>query len=386
MSRCKLKILKILVAVLSVVMFLAPLQANARGLPSFESMLTGSIVDIEPTDLAVPLAAVPPAPQREWQSEMLTERILMRRQEGLDIRNAVPDVTPAFGEGYALINAQISEVISDMISEARRVRARYIEFSFAERSSGDVVSIVIYGHVSSAPPRMLVRSVNFSVNEQKPLTMNQAMETAMEMDIVPLTEIFLAQKIRNDPERYYVAAMAAPLSSQAFYLTDEKFVLLFDGFRLSSGYGGIDRVEILRENIYTTTIPRHMWRYNRQPNEGYLLSMVPLRRVVEGVDGEGGLGYTITLPPRENGEMHIIVKRHDLPVAEMRIGDNSFIISGPQPRSVELETAPFVHDNITYVPITFFAQVLPLTTYTICPLGDITFISYQFGKPRSRLQ
>ena len=299
--------------------------------------------------------------RRAWSNDMLSERTLSRRQEGLDIRNPIPDMTPIFGAGYDLINEQINEVVTHMISEARRVRARDIAFDFEHYVSGDIVSIVIYAEVSSAPPRTLVRSVNFSLTDGQLLTMNDAMG----MNIIPLTERILADKIRRDPARYYVA-LSAPLTSQAFYMTggaSSELVLLFDGFRLSSSYGGIDSIRINRNSVRTTTITisDYHWRHN-----GYSLMMIPIGHVGRE------LGYSVTWM---NGERRVDISRNGRTIIEIWPDENNFVVVGVRQRS--LEAAPEMRNNLVYVPITFFDQIFPLTTYSVDPMnGSITFIAY----------
>ncbi|MCL2217798.1 MAG: copper amine oxidase N-terminal domain-containing protein [Defluviitaleaceae bacterium] len=306
-----------------------------------------------------------PARSRVWNDDMLSERRLNRRIYGLDILNPVPDMTPAFGEGYVLINQQINEVVTQIINEASRVRARGVAFDFDHHVSGDVVSIVIYADVSATPQRMLVRSVNFSLNDGRVLSMNEAMGEK----IVPLTERLLVERIRRDPARYY-AALYAPLESQAFFVTDAELVLLFDGLRLSSAYGGIDSIRLTRRNIRVTTIARSDYRVHIN---GYRLMFIPAGDVVKA------LGYEAVWVGEDN---RVDIRRNNRTIIQFwpgspySPGENRYVLAGAaQPRT--LEAAPRMYNNRAYVPITFFEQLLPLTTYSICPdAGSITFLAY----------
>lgn len=351
---------------LLVCVFLMPATALAQdhdttdseyGIPPQTSYTSGE--ETAPATLPEPVAAV-----RVWRNTMLSQRNLSRRQEGLDIINPiVPDIAPAFGPEYALINEQISEVVTNLISEARRVRARNIAFDFEHHVSGDIVSIVIFADLASAtPPRTLARSVNFSLQDGRILSMNEAMG----MNIIPLTERILADKIRRDPARYY-AALYAPLESQAFYITGPatggELVLLFDGLRLSSQYGGVDSISLRRANIHTVTITRSEYFVR---SNGYSLMMLPVAQVARG------LGYEVGW---DSEERRVYIKRNSRLLAEFWPGDNHYAVVGAQPRS--LEAAPELRSNDrTYVPITFFDHILPLTTYSIDAMGSITFIAY----------
>ena len=87
-----------------------------------------------------------------WNSSMLSERELDRRIDGLDIRErTIPVMTPDFGAGYELINEQILDVVNLMISEARRVLARSLDFNYTVHEANGVISIVIDAAVASMP-------------------------------------------------------------------------------------------------------------------------------------------------------------------------------------------------------------------------------------------
>jgi hypothetical protein len=91
------------------------------------------------------------------------------------------------------------------------------------------------------------------------------------------------------------------------------------------------------------------------------------------------LGYDIFWEDCEFGK-RIFVYRNGFELIELRIDDNEYIIHGIQRRSLEAAPQIFIceitGEERTYVPITFFDQILPLTTYTISRNGRITFLNY----------
>ncbi|MCL2578023.1 MAG: copper amine oxidase N-terminal domain-containing protein [Defluviitaleaceae bacterium] len=299
-------------------------------------------------------------PVRSWRSSMLSWREPTRRQEGLDIRGIVPDINGF--HSATLINEHIrDDVITSLIAEARRIRARAITFSYDYYPTDKIISIVIRADVATTLPHTLVRSVNFCAYTGRILTMNEA--TGME--IASLAERVLAEKIRANPELYYAALSA--LVADAFYLTDNSLVILFDGFRLSTRIGTVDTIELLLGNIRTVELHLNDYR----PDGPYELKMIPLSYVVRH------LGYGVRW---DSWDGRIIIDRDGVDLIEMRRYDNEYIVHGTQRRS--LEVAPqiiFYEDSRsyhTYVPITFFDQILPLTTYTIGWDGSITFLAY----------
>lgn len=296
---------------------------------------------------------------RVWRSTMITERELSRRQEGLDIRNPIPVITSVFGPEYEFLNEQIDEAITFMISEARRVRANLVSFEYEVFSSGDIISIVVFANVSAAPSRSFVRSINFSVESGGLVTANEATG----MNIVPLAENILRGRIRNAPG-HYDEALISSLAPHAFYITDSEIVFLYDGLRLSSAYGGVYNVELLFNNIFTTTIARHQYHVR---NYGYSLKLIPLYSVVPD------LGHGVTWIRDDSNRIDIDLNGEV--IIRLWAGENRYVIEGTT-RPRDLESAPELRNSRTYVPITFFDQVFPLTTYTIDTSGRITFLTY----------
>ena len=294
----------------------------------------------------------------EWHSSMLSERPLTRRQEGLDIRGTVPVIYNDFFVSAAMINNHIdNNIVTSLVSEARRLRARSITFWYQHYETNDFVSLVIYAEVATTLPHTLVRSVNFSRMDGRLVSMNEA--TGME--IVPLAERILTDRIRSNPEIYY-NALSAPLANQAFYLTHDSLVILFDDFRLSSRAGEGNFIELILDNINTVVLEPGDYRRDGP----YGLKMIPLRAVLEGQ-----LGFNVTW---DGLDERVIIRRNDVNLIELRKHDNDYILIGIQ--RVSLEVAPQIYDNSMYIPITFFDQVLPNTTFSINSDGSITFLSY----------
>ena len=296
-----------------------------------------------------------------WRSDTLGFRPLPSRQFGLDIRGSVPIIDNSFFSADS-INHVLDSVIASLLNDANRLRARAIDFRFKHYSVNDVVSIVIYAEVLTTIPHTLVRSVNFRESTGQLICMNNAMG----MDVIPLAERILAEKIRNNPEHFY-AALSAPIAGQAFYLTHDRLVILFDGFRLSSRIEGVGSIELFHHNIRGGVLQRHEYR------EGgpYGLKMIPVRRLLHEL-----LGFHVIWHPDASTD----IIRNGRTIVSLRAYDNNYIINGTHHRFLEaapeliIDHAGFSHK---YVPITFFDHILPLTTYSINSWdGSITFLTY----------
>lgn len=340
-----------------VLSLIAPMAVSAHTLGNDAPMPSYRFYAAHPMPAHLPQPVFFTAQVSNWQSHMLTERPLTHRQEGLDIRGVVPVVENEF-PAATLINKHILEdVVSSLITEARRLRARAISFSFDYHPANDIVSVVVYADVITTLPHTLVRSVNFCAFDGRLLSMDEAVG----MDITPLAERILAEKIRSNPERYY-AALSASIENQAFFVTDDRLEILFDGFNLSTRVGEVDAIRLRFRNIRVITLTPVDYRTDGP----YGLKMIPLREMLQYQ-----LGFEVRW---DDLEQQVVISRGGVRLIELREGDNEYIVLGTQRRS--LEAAPMRFGDSMYVPITFFDQILPLTTYSIDWSGNITFLTY----------
>ena len=295
-----------------------------------------------------------------WSADMYTVTTLNARQQGLDIRGEVPTILEDFGQAYESLNNEIDAIMDSLIDGARRIRARSVRFSYEIEATNDLVSIVIYATARAVTDRTTVLSLNFNPRTGDRRTLLQVMGNR---NITPLAEGMIAEMIRQDPATYY-AAFTAPPTGQAFYMTGTHLVLLFDEFQLSSVPGATSRIEFELSNITRFVLTSGY----RMSTGRYAIRMIPLRTVLVG------LGYDVTWCSTAN--VANVYLDEELVIA-LRPGINNYRLQGLQ-RS--LESAPVVHGNVMYVPISFFDQILHLTAFTINPQGSITFISY-LGRP-----
>lgn len=297
-----------------------------------------------------------------WQSHMHFERGLTRRQEGLDILGTVPDICDSFAAAHFLNDYITDDIVSSLVGEARRLRARSVYFRHEYHSSGNTVSLVIYADITTTLPHTLVRSVNFCAQTGQLLSMNEVVG----MEITPLADRILAEKVRQNPEHYY-AALSSPITERAFYYSDGRLVILFDGFRLSTRIGDVQSIELSPHNIQTVVMQPHEYRSDGP----YGLKMIPLRELLEG-----RLGFDVDW---DEYERRTTVRRNGMDLIEMHENDNEYLVFGTQRRS--LEVAPQMIDDRMHIPITFFDQILPLTTFSIEFDGSIIFLSYVSSTP-----
>jgi len=291
---------------------------------------------------------------------MYVSTTLSERHQGLEIQGEIPELLYSFGPAYAKINEEILIAKNSLIEGTRRVRARSINFTYEVFYTNEVVSIVIMATTRAVTDRTSVISVNFMKHTGELVTLTQAMG----MDITPLAEGIIAEMIRRDPATYY-AAFTAPPTGQAFYLTDDLLVLLFDEFQLSSAPDSTRMIQFVRNNIKTFTIARYEYRISQ---DRYEIKMMPLRQILTSM---GYIYEDVVWNPSYN---EAVIMRNGSPAITLRAGENNFQINGVMQRS--LEAAPELKNHSMYVPISFFNQILGLTAYSIDEQGNITFMTY----------
>ena len=293
-----------------------------------------------------------------WRPYMYTHQEINRRQQGLEIRGQIPVITEEFGPQYARLNEAIETAVDSLADGSRRIRARSVSLDFQIHSTHEVVSVVIHATSRAVTDRTSVTSVNFNPRTGAIVDLTDAMGR----DITPLVRGIIADMIRRNPATYY-AAFTAPPTGQAFYLTHSNLVLLYDEFQLSSTPGATTEIVMTRANIRSFTLSPNCYHINTGP---YAVKMIPLRTVLVGL---GHNSEDITWVDNEAR-----ISRNGQLIITLRPSENNYNRVGVLQRS--LEAAPELVNHQMYVPISFFDQILNLTTFSIDSQGNITFLAY----------
>ncbi|MCL2664217.1 MAG: stalk domain-containing protein [Defluviitaleaceae bacterium] len=295
-----------------------------------------------------------------WQpSVMLANKNISRREEGLEMKGVLPELTSLAGALQKPVNALINEAAEKKIKSAKEAKARSIDFAYDVYSTDKIVSIVIRATITNASSRTEVVSVNFDASSEKGSSITAA--GAVSANAVQLADKLLGERIRRNPENF-TYGYTADLKKQAFYITNNHLVFLFDEYLLAPASEGIIPLELRLRDITSVTLSTD--DYFIKP--GYNVRMIPLRAVCEA------LGYSLVWDDYGNRMFVILGSRS---VTEVAAGVNVFPRDRRSTRT--LETAPEMIDGNLYVPVSFFDQVLNLTTYSISEQGNIVFSAYQ---------
>jgi len=291
--------------------------------------------------------------RKEWQPSMVEDRPIFKREEGLEIKGEVPKLTNEAADLRVPVDKMINEVVNKKICAAKDAKAKEIRFKYDVYHTNDYVSIIIWSTVTKASPKTEVSSVNFNTEDGRAVSAAEAIGK----NAVRLADKLLAEMIRRNPENY-INGFTGLLEDQSFYVANDKAVFFFDEFQLASGTDDIVQLELTLSAIKSYSIPKD--EYVVKP--GYNIRMIPLSLVCEqfGYKAEWKAGKVFLF---YDGEF----------VMELTPGVNNY-----QQRRLQrsLEAAPEIIKDTTYVPISFFDQILNLVTYSIDAQGSITFSAY----------
>lgn len=298
----------------------------------------------------------------------ITEQKLQSREDGLDIKGSYPLVA---GIGNASLEAAVNEKIDTVFqqkkAEAKDSKAKSMTFAYTVTESGGITSILLRTVINTATTKREVNSVNFSRSLQSWIQIDDP--AALGPNAVSLANKVISQRIKDNPDEYY-QNFPGITKDDAFVVEDNGVSVYFDSGKVAPGADG--EISFLLESQCVTSYWLPSDRYIVDA-ANYNLRMIPLRMVAEN------LGYTVTWTPGDVNTL-IVVSRSDDFMATLTIGANNYSVSGPsapdKPVSRQLEAAPELVDGVTYVPVSFFDQILELVSFSIDSDGGITFSTY----------
>lgn len=285
-----------------------------------------------------------------------------RREEGLEMEGRIPFISQDSGVSASVqtqINSEIDRIFALKVSNAREQRSRVLMFDFETYFSRPYMSIILKSTATSASSKTEVASINFNVSSGELIRAEDIVGT----HVIELADRLLVERIRRNPERYN-PSFAGMRNDQAFSVTDTEIIFWFNEFQLAPGFEGVVPLSLRLDNILEVSLSRDDYHIRREFN----VKMVPLNII-------GQLGYNFNWHHGIYPEPHRVTVYHDDDlVIELTMGVNNYVRESRFTRS--LEAAPEFTNGTTYVPISFFDQILSLVSYSIDERDNITFASY----------
>jgi hypothetical protein len=198
--------------------------------------------------------------------------------------------------------------------------------------------------VTSSTTKNYKTAFTVDVTSPKILSLNDIFNSKNALTIV---NTIINNTIITYPDTYNITEKL-PLDPQNFYVENNVAVVIYNNYSFKITLGSIKDFTIDKANYYS--------------KETFDLKMVPLRVVCDQ------FGYSIDYAPRTKeikitkGEFETFIK----------IGENSYSTDLKHKRT--LDASPELSNSITYVPVSFFEQIL--NVFYKIEASEITFSQY----------
>jgi hypothetical protein len=298
----------------------------------------------------------------ESDQGIIKPKSLSAKEEGLEIKGELP-VARAIAASD-LINEKIVAAYKEKVASAKESKARTITFSYKSEESRGILSILLYTTTATATAKEEVDSFNIRTEDAAFVGVN---------DILSPNGLTLANKIisahvKGNPDRFY-PNFPGVQDTDAFAVIGSELVFMFDAFHIAPGSEGIIEFPLALDNVINVTVRKNPGYFVKEQN--YSLKMVPLRSVCDA------LGYKVSW---SSSSKSIFVEWPGEIQVTMSLDKNDYMLarqpSLDKTSSRALESPPELLDGITYVPISFFDQILERVAFSVDESENIIFSCY----------
>lgn len=254
------------------------------------------------------------------------------------------------------LNSSIKNSLDTYTDEAVKNKASTFNVNFDVVENVDYLSIILYftnqtKKTSEIQTFVLNRKTNSYVSINSFLGGNG----------LSYVNKYISNKINKDKTTKYFN-FTGVTSSTPFYIQNDNINVIFGAGKIAATSKG---------NIVFSVPTKNLSNYNLSANLYYLKSkynvkMLPLRNILEH------FGYSLTWNSKTN---QITISKNRVNLAKLTVGKNSYTkMQGPTSNKV-LEFAPEIRNGITYVPISFFEQMLDFL-FSSDDHGNVTISKY----------
>jgi len=286
---------------------------------------------------------------------MITSELVDGFRGEVRLRGERPAANAAAGEFQALLDMHFEAQFDDFIRLTER--ARTLTFEFDVTVSGRFVNIKFFCNRTAA------------ATEQHILT---TVIDSVSLEILTLTDVVgvngaelinqpLWAQIASNPSRFSTS-FSGITNSHGFFMDGTSAVLVFSEFELVNARVGITQVSIDTENVFNVTAEYEYIKESRG------IKMIRLRHIADG------FGYNLTWTSAARTVN--ISSAYGMNVT-VSIDRNRYVDEN-HPGILELEAAPVIFNDFTYLPLSFFTQIMRLAYY-VHQDGSITFSRFDSG-------
>jgi len=273
----------------------------------------------------------------------------------VNISGHIPNVRVPGNPGFqAGLNEHFADQFHSFV-QAHANTAISMNFSFEVYTSGPYVSVVM---------EMVARSASVTRGIATTVIHASRSELVELPDIHPnsvrVVNNYIESMISANP-RGFISNFPGISDRNNFYLDGDYLVLPFGSVELIPNDRNITTIRLYLPNIQDEIITKDYF-FTLPPSQ-YSTIMVQLRAVTRD--------FGFRLLWSESAD-RINIMQGQRYITSITIGTNSYVVHGRPAR--ELESAPMIVDNRTYVPLSFFDEILGIAT--LVNNGYIIFSMY----------
>ncbi len=243
------------------------------------------------------------------------------------------------------INKIIKNTYSTRLDNAKKGSVSKINFNFDVKETKNYVSIILYTDISNLGTTTYVDTFVFNKNSYNIISLDNFADTIMNN-----LDVYMSKNSKNISR----SSTVNDSNSDSFYVDDDGIVLLLDASVTNSNE--IIEVPIPFDSLQKYTLDDDDYYINGT----YQIMMIPLRQTLEN------LNYEVIY--KDNNSPIKIIK--DDKEFGFMLNQNKYFKKNGKTTSLELK--PEIINDITYVPISFFSDVLNIY-YKVNDDKSITF-------------
>lgn len=249
------------------------------------------------------------------------------------------------------VNQAITQEYNNKISQASNKKIKSLKFSFETIIDNNIISVLLYSS-----------DLNTSITDISSFVLNKSTNSYIEInDILGTNGInyankVISNKINTDNKTKYTSIPVIN-EKQSFYVKNSNIVIIFGTGKIAPVSKSTQRFEIPKDKIKNVTVKS----YYTKPQ--YNVKMIPVRSVLQQ------FGYSISW----NGTTNTITASKGNLSTKIIINKNKYYKNNIYPK--QLEFAPEILDGITYVPISFFSEMLNMLI-AVDSSGNVTISEY----------
>lgn len=252
--------------------------------------------------------------------------------------------------------------LNEIILSAYQAKIKDVEKSKYNKSvhffstmdkNNNIVSIILNVTITSSTTKNDIITFNYDESKNKILTINDILG----VNGINIINTYIKDQIKRNPNKYNSNFNGID-KNQSFYLSEKGVVVIFDQGKMGPVLENNITFELDPEKILDYTIDKDAYF----TKENYEIKMIPLRDVCEK------FGYDVSW---NNATKTIDITKNSFKTY-LTLNKNNY--KSDDTKFKILESPPILKDSITYVPISFFDEMLGVT-YSINN-SSITFSNY----------